>query len=131
MRYRFPLSPDPLGMDYEWRMAAIYRIVMGCWKNSFLALELDCGYYNRTDGRSTEIGDAMWQGLLASAAENDHTHGLDAATVSHKRAMDDDEGKRSRKRPKLDAAMVSHKRTMDDDEGKRSRKRPKTTQDTA
>jgi hypothetical protein len=124
MRFRFPLSPDRLRMDYEWHMAAISQIIMGCWKNSLLALE--CGYYNKTDGRSTEIGDATWQQLLAKAAKNDHRHGLDAATVSHKRMMEDNEGERSPKRHKLDAVMVSRKRAMEDDEGERSPKRHKT-----
>jgi hypothetical protein len=95
MRFRFPLFPDRLRMDYEWHMAAISRIIMGCWRVSFQAL--DCGHYNKTDGRLTEIGDATWQELLAYAAKNDHRHGLEAATVSHKRAMEDDGGERSPK----------------------------------
>jgi hypothetical protein len=125
MRSRFPLSPDSLGIDYEWRMAAIYRIAMKCWRNSFLGL--DCGYYDKTNGRSTEIGDASWQDLLAEAAKNDRKYGLDATTVSQKRAMKDGKGERFPKRPRLDAATVPHKRPMEEDEGERFPKRSKTT----
>jgi hypothetical protein len=140
MRSRFPLSPDSLEINCEWHMAAIYRIVMSCWNNSFLAL--DCGYYSKTDGRSTKSGDETWQDLLACAADSDRKHGLDAAIMSRKhgldaaimsrkRAMGDDEGERSPKRLKLNAATVSQKRVMEDDKGERSPKRPKTRQDAA
>jgi len=138
MRGRFSLSPNPLEVDYEWsplkidhewRITAMYRIAMDCWKNALCAL--DCGYYNKTDGRLTEIGDTFWQGLSAHAAKNDRSHELNAATVSHKRVMEDNEGERFPKRPKLDAEIASHKRVMEDDEGERSRKRSKTTQYTA
>jgi len=96
MRSRFPLSPHSLEVHYGWRIAAMYRIVTGCWNNSFLAL--GCGYYNKTDGRSTETGDANWEYLLACAVENDRRHGLNTGIVPHKRVMEDDQGDPSPKR---------------------------------
>lgn len=105
MRPRFQLSSDILGVDPEWRMTAMYRIVMNCWRNALLAL--NCGYYDKTDGRSTEKGDANWQELLAHAAKNDRRYGLDTETVSHKRAMQDHNNEGPFKRTKTTPDIAS------------------------
>lgn len=105
MRPRFQLSSDFLGVDPEWRMKAMHRIVTNCWRNALLAL--NCGYYDKKDGRSTEKGDVNWQELLDHAAKNDRRYGLDTETVSHKRAMQDDNNERSFKRTKTTPDIAS------------------------
>ena len=110
MPSRFPLPLEPL---YEWQMAAVSMIILRCYNNTFRAL--DCGYYNKVDGRSTERGDKNWEELLDCAAKNDREYGFDAAKVSHKRKTEahGDEGPSKRSKTGEDTPSTNKRRAED------------------